>query len=394
MGCNMSTKKQKRALNSRIQLMQTPKGMTIFLLIILSVIVSSGYIAAVTVQPTKVLSTQGYITTSNRQILSVNNPFKVKSIHYKNGDYVEKGVKILEGDASSHINNVELIEEQLRNLDKRHEAVNQFITSLQQKYNHLSQSGYQLEYYGKVAYFLNTIKQEKDQKQVIKDKIDLKKIQLSTMASNTLEEKEQVQNEVEALQQQSESFTQADSLYYQLLSESGHAKTQIMNETEGLNLKRIALEKEMDQQSIKAPENGIIHLYQPITVGTEFQAQQMFGEIIDGTNTESFIETFVESQNRSKISEKQQIKFSIIGNRQLNRELIKGSVTSIEESPTMTTQDGNTSYRYKVRIQSNKLEDLISKHHVTTAVEPLLIHFLEKDETYMDIFLKAINVKG
>lgn len=390
----MSTKKQKRALNSRIQLMQTPKGMTIFLLIILSVIVSSGYIAAVTVQPTKVLSTQGYITTSNRQILSVNNPLKVKSIHYKNGDYVEKGVKILEGDASSHINNVELIEEQLRNLDKRHEAVNQFITSLQQKYNHLSQSGYQLEYYGKVAYFLNTIKQEKDQKQVIKDKIDLKKIQLSTMASNTLEEKEQIQNEVEALQQQSESFTQADSLYYQLLSESGHAKTQIMNETEGLNLKRIALEKEMDQQSIKAPENGIIHLYQPITVGTEFQAQQMFGEIIDGTNTESFIETFVESQNRSKISEKQQIKFSIIGNRQLNRELIKGSVTSIEESPTMTTQDGNTSYRYKVRIQSNKLEDLISKHHVTTAVEPLLIHFLEKDETYMDIFLKAINVKG
>ncbi|QIK86251.1 HlyD family efflux transporter periplasmic adaptor subunit [Erysipelothrix sp. HDW6B] len=390
----MSTKKQKRALNSRIQLMQTPKGMTIFLLIILSVIVSSGYIAAVTVQPTKVLSTQGYITTSNRQILSVNNPLKVKSIHYKNGDYVEKGVKILEGDASSHINNVELIEEQLRNLDKRHEAVNQFITSLQQKYNHLSQSGYQLEYYGKVAYFLNTIKQEKDQKQVIKDKIDLKKIQLSTMASNTLEEKEQIQNEVEALQQQSESFTQADSLYYQLLSESGHAKTQIMNETEGLNLKRNALEKEMDQQSIKAPENGIIHLYQPITVGTEFQAQQMFGEIIDGTNTESFIETFVESQNRSKISEKQQIKFSIIGNRQLNRELIKGSVTSIEESPTMTTQDGNTSYRYKVRIQSNKLEDLISKHHVTTAVEPLLIHFLEKDETYMDIFLKAINVKG
>lgn len=390
----MSTKKQKRALNSRIQLMQTPKGMTIFLLIILSVIVSSGYIAAVTVQPTKVLSTQGYITTSNRQILSVNNPLKVKSIHYKNGDYVEKGVKILEGDASSHINNVELIEEQLRNLDKRHEAVNQFITSLQQKYNHLSQSGYQLEYYGKVAYFLNTIKQEKDQKQVIKDKIDSKKIQLSTMASNTLEEKEQIQNEVEALQQQSESFTQADSLYYQLLSESGHAKTQIMNETEGLNLKRIALEKEMDKQSIKAPENGIIHLYQPITVGTEFQAQQMFGEIIDGTNTESFIETFVESQNRSKISEKQQIKFSIIGNRQLNRELIKGSVTSIEESPTMTTQDGNTSYRYKVRIQSNKLEDLISKHHVTTAVEPLLIHFLEKDETYMDIFLKAINVKG
>ncbi|WP_159640531.1 HlyD family efflux transporter periplasmic adaptor subunit [Erysipelothrix anatis] len=390
----MSTKKQKRALNSRIQLMQTPKGMTVFLLIILSVIVSSGYIAAVTVQPTKVLSTQGYITTSNRQILSVNNPLKVKSIHYKNGDYVEKGVKILEGDASSHINNVELIEEQLRNLDKRHEAVNQFITSLQQKYNHLSQSGYQLEYYGKVAYFLNTIKQEKDQKQVIKDKIDLKKIQLSTMASNTLEEKEQIQNEVEALQQQSDSFTQADSLYYQLLSESGHAKTQIMNETEGLNLKRIALEKEMDQQSIKAPENGIIHLYQPITVGTEFQAQQMFGEIIDGTNTESFIETFVESQNRSKISEKQQIKFSIIGNRQLNRELIKGSVTSIEESPTMTTQDGNTSYRYKVRIQSNKLEDLISKHHVTTAVEPLLIHFLEKDETYMDIFLKAINVKG
>ncbi len=394
MGCNMSTKKQKRALNSRIQLMQTPKGMTVFLLIILSVIVLSGYIAAITVQPTKVLSTQGYITTSNRQILSVNNPLKVKSIHYKNGDYVEKGVKILEGDASSHINNVELIEEQLRNLDKRHEAVNQFITSLQQKYNHLSQSGYQLEYYGKVAYFLNTIKQEKDQKQVIKDKIDLKKIQLSTMASNTFEEKEQIQNEVEALQQQSESFTQADSLYYQLLSESGHAKTQIMNETEGLNLKRIALEKEMDQQSIKAPENGIIHLYQPITVGTEFQAQQMFGEIIDGTNTESFIETFVESQNRSKISEKQQIKFSIIGNRQLNRELIKGSVTSIEESPTMTTQDGNTSYRYKVRIQSNKLEDLISKHHVTTAVEPLLIHFLEKDETYMDIFLKAINLKG
>ncbi|CAM3544129.1 HlyD family efflux transporter periplasmic adaptor subunit [Erysipelothrix anatis] len=390
----MSTKKQKRALNSRIQLMQTPKGMTVFLLIILSVIVLSGYIAAITVQPTKVLSTQGYITTSNRQILSVNNPLKVKSIHYKNGDYVEKGVKILEGDASSHINNVELIEEQLRNLDKRHEAVNQFITSLQQKYNHLSQSGYQLEYYGKVAYFLNTIKQEKDQKQVIKDKIDLKKIQLSTMASNTFEEKEQIQNEVEALQQQSESFTQADSLYYQLLSESGHAKTQIMNETEGLNLKRIALEKEMDQQSIKAPENGIIHLYQPITVGTEFQAQQMFGEIIDGTNTESFIETFVESQNRSKISEKQQIKFSIIGNRQLNRELIKGSVTSIEESPTMTTQDGNTSYRYKVRIQSNKLEDLISKHHVTTAVEPLLIHFLEKDETYMDIFLKAINLKG
>lgn len=390
----MSTKKQKRALNSRIQLMQTPKGMTVFLIIILSVIVLSGYIAAITVQPTKVLSTQGYITTSNRQILSVNNPLKVKSIHYKNGDYVEKGVKILEGDASSHINNVELIEEQLRNLDKRHEAVNQFITSLQQKYNHLSQSGYQLEYYGKVAYFLNTIKQEKDQKQVIKDKIDLKKIQLSMMASNTLEEKEQIQNEVEALQQQSESFTQADSLYYQLLSESGHAKTQIMNETEGLNLKRIALEKEMDQQSIKAPENGIIHLYQPITVGTEFQAQQMFGEIIDGTNTESFIETFVESQNRSKISEKQQIKFSIIGNRQLNRELIKGSVTSIEESPTMTTQDGNTSYRYKVRIQSNKLEDLISKHHVTTAVEPLLIHFLEKDETYMDIFLKAINVKG
>ena len=390
----MSTKKQIRALNSRIQLMQTPRGMTVFLIVILIVIALSGYFAAATVQPTKVLTTQGYITTSNRQILSVNNPLKVKSIHYKNGDYVEKGVKILEGDTTSHINSVDLIEEQIRNLDKRHEAVNLFITSLQQKFNHLSQSEYQLEYYGKVAYFLNTIKQEKDQKQAIKDKIDSKKIQLNTMASNTLEEKEQIQNEVETLQQQSESFTQGESLYYQLLSESGHAKTQIMNETESLILKRRALEKEMEQQSVKAPENGILHIYQPITTGAEFQAQQMFGEITDGTNTESFIETFVESHNRSKISNKQQIKFSIIGNKQLNHELIKGSVTLIEESPTMTTQDGNTSYRYKVRIQSNKLEELISKHHVTTAVEPLLIHFIENDETYLDIFLKSINVKG
>ncbi|WP_159638890.1 HlyD family efflux transporter periplasmic adaptor subunit [Erysipelothrix anatis] len=390
----MSTKKQKRALNSRIQLMQTPKGMTVFLIIILSVIVLSGYIAAVTVQPTKVLTTQGYITTSNRQILSVNNPLKVKSIHYKNGDYVEKGVKILEGDASSHINNVELIEEQLRNLDKRHEAVNQFITSLQQKFNHLSQSGYQLEYYGKVAYFLNTIKQEKNQKQVIKDKIDLKKIQLSTMASNTLEEKEQIQNEVEALQQQSESFTQADSLYYQLLSESGQAKTQIMNETEGLNLKRSALEKEIEQQFVVAPENGILHIYQPVITGTEFQAQQMFGEIIDGTNTESFIETYVESQERSKIVENQQVKFSIIGSKKPSHKLIMGLVTEIDDSPTITTQEGNTSYRYKVKIRSNRLDELISEHHVTTAVEPIIIHFLNKDETYMDIFIKAINLKG
>ncbi|WZU00155.1 hypothetical protein MGH68_11095 [Erysipelothrix sp. D19-032] len=152
---------------------------------------------------------------------------------------------------------------------------------------------------------MNTIKQEKDQKQAIKDKIDSKKIQLNTMASNTLEEKEQIQNEVETLQQQSESFTQGESLYYRLLSESGHAKTQIMNETESLILKRRALEKEMEQQSVKAPENGILHIYQPITTGVEFRAQQMFGEITDGTNTESFIETFVESHNRSKISNKQ-----------------------------------------------------------------------------------------
>ncbi|WZU00156.1 hypothetical protein MGH68_11100 [Erysipelothrix sp. D19-032] len=129
----MSTKKQIRALNSRIQLMQTPRGMTVFLVVILIVIALSGYFATATVQPTKVLTTQGYITTSNRQILSVNNPLKVKSIHYKNGDYVEKGVKILEGDTTSHINSVDLIEEQIRNLDKRHEAVNLFITSLQRK---------------------------------------------------------------------------------------------------------------------------------------------------------------------------------------------------------------------------------------------------------------------
>lgn len=138
---------------------QPPRFMTVFIIFLVLVLVAS-IIGAQFVMRPYVVKAQGTVSVDGTSYLSTKTQGVIKDIHAKSGQFVEAGDIILELSSGNEGLQKYVVEAQIADLEDTLLIMDKYEQSIEQKQNHLSQAGKELEYYGKVAYYLDILSQE------------------------------------------------------------------------------------------------------------------------------------------------------------------------------------------------------------------------------------------
>jgi len=255
---------------------QPPRYMTVFILFLVLFLVSS-VIGAQFVKRPYVVKAQGTISVDGTSYLSTKTQGVITEIHAESGQFVEVGDVILILSSGTEGLQKSVVEAQIKDLEDTLFVMDKYEEALEQKENSLSQTGKELEYYGKVAYYLDILSQEtyddnKSNSSITERKTELAELKteikdLETELDNVSEqitENEAVNkkltqklNEKESMQQDLlEEVTKlegelalddADEVHFQTLEEKQAELDQL---TEAIDKERLEAENNLNQENL------------------------------------------------------------------------------------------------------------------------------------------------
>lgn len=138
---------------------QPPRYMTLFIILLVVFLIVS-VIGAHFVKRPYVVKAQGTVSIDGKSYLSTKTQGVVTEIKAEAGDFVEAGEIILKLSSGNEGLQQSVAEAQILELEDTLNAMNKYEKALKKKENTLSQTGKELEYYGKVAYYLDMLDQE------------------------------------------------------------------------------------------------------------------------------------------------------------------------------------------------------------------------------------------
>ena len=257
-----------------------PPFMTIFIITVLIVLFFAIIIANFVKKP-YVVKAQGEVAVNNTSYVASKGYAVIKEVYAKSGDYVEEGDKLLVISSGNEGIQADVIKEQIRDLEESMEVMNRYKQALMNKENTLGQSGKELEYYGKVNYYLDTLEQENFEKGTINNQVrekskDIDKIdkeinelqsQLNQLTSNKKsndKQRAELNNKLQSKYSAKEdTLKQIESLEIQLDSSEKTEKVQnddlnkLHTAVEKINEEIASIENELENIS-KNEENILI----------------------------------------------------------------------------------------------------------------------------------------
>ncbi|MBZ4298511.1 biotin/lipoyl-binding protein, partial [Streptococcus pneumoniae] len=148
------------------------------------------------------------------EFLSAISSGKVVTLHKSEGDMVNAGDVIISLSSGQEGLQASSLNKQLEKLRAKEAIFQKFEQSLNEKYNHLSNSGEEQEYYGKVEYYLSQLNSENynNGTQYSKIQDEYTKLNKITAERNQLDaDLQTLQNELIQLQQQGDSPSLSDT---------------------------------------------------------------------------------------------------------------------------------------------------------------------------------------
>ena len=348
---------------------------------------------------------------------------------------------------------VETLNKQLEKLRAKEVIFQKFEQSLNEKYNHMSNSGEEQEYYGKVEYYLSQLNSESynNGTQYSKIQDEYTKLNKITAERDQLDaDLQALQNELLQLQQQGDSSplsdtksaddkakletkiseittkiealktnitsknseidtqqsnikdmnrtynnptSQAYNIYAQLISELGTARSNNNKNITELEANLGVATGQDKAHSILAPNEGTLHYIVPLKQGMSIQQGQTIAEV-SGKEKGYYVEAFVLASDISRVSEGAKADVAITGVNSQKYGTLKGQVRQIDSGTiSQETKEGNISL-YKVIIE---LETLTLKHGSETVVlqkdMPVEVRIVYDKETYLDWILEMLSFK-
>src|SRR5690625_614293 len=139
---------------------QPPRYMTVFIIFLVVFLVVS-VVSAQFIKRPYVVKAQGTVSVDGTSYLSTKTQGVITNIHAASGQYVESGQVILELSSGSEGLQKSVVDAQINELEETLSVMDKYEQALEQKENTLRQSGKELEFYGKVSYYLDVLNQEK-----------------------------------------------------------------------------------------------------------------------------------------------------------------------------------------------------------------------------------------
>ena len=438
---------------SRIFFDKKPPAFVFILIISTAIILIGALIGAAYIPKNYIVKANGNSLITGTEFLSAISSGKVVTLHKSEGDIVKAGDVIVSLSSGQEGLQASSLNKQLEKLRAKEAIFQKFEQSLNEKYNHMSNSGEEQEYYGKVEYYLSQLNSENynNGTQYSKIQDEYTKLNKMTTERNQLNTDLQVlQNELLQLQQQSDSSplsdttsaddkakleakiseittkiealktnitsknseidsqqsnikdmnrtynnpsSQAYNTYTQLISELGTARSNNNKSITELEANLSIATGQDKAHSILAPNDGTLHYMIPLKQGMSIQQNQTIAEV-SGKEKGYYVEAFVLASDISRVSEGAKADVAITGVNSQKYGTLKGQVRQIDSGTiSQETKEGNVSL-YKVMIE---LETLTLKHESETVVlqkdMPVEVRIVYDKETYLDWILEMLSFK-
>jgi len=452
-----------------------PKFMSIFIVMVIALLVIL-IIWALYATKTYVVKAKGLVTSSYSTNISNEVQGTIVDTMIKEGERVKTGDVILSIDMSSQGVQSDSLIRQKEFLERKVNLYNRYEKALNEGKNPFKPSGEELEFYGKMEYYLGQVKSynnsktksnkeiseynneikeynekvsknksliEKYNKEIneysnkiknitteiknIKDEInkaqevastdvnleekliqkESKKSELENKKIEIENKKVELESEIETLKSSKKSAKknseyskegktnadiQSDGLKSQLISQLGQERSQLKTQIAEIDGKYL-VEKELQTKfNIKAMSDGIIHFNTPIKKGMTIQSGTQIGSILSENKEDIIIDTFVSSNDRTKINQNDEVNIVVDGLMQTKYGFLEGNVETIETDSTVDNESKNVFFRTKIASKNTFLQDKSGnkvnlKPGMTTEVR------IKYDEsTWMEWLLEQINV--
>lgn len=438
---------------SRIFFDKKPPAFVFILIISTAIILIGALIGAAYIPKNYIVKANGNSLITGTEFLSAISSGKVVTLHKSEGDIVKAGDVIVSLSSGQEGLQASSLNKQLEKLRAKEAIFQKFEQSLNEKYNHMSNSGEEQEYYGKVEYYLSQLNSENynNGTQYSKIQDEYTKLNKMTTERNQLNtDLQALQNELLQLQQQSDSSplsdttsaddkakleakiseittkiealktsitsknseidsqqsnikdmnrtyndptSQAYNIYAQLISELGTARSNNNKSITELEANLGVATGQDKAHSILAPSDGTLHYMVPLKQGVAIQQGQTIAEV-SGKEKGYYVEAFVLASDISRVSKGAKADVAITGVNSQKYGTLKGQVRQVDSGTiSQETKEGNVSL-YKVMIE---LETLTLKHESETVVlqkdMPVEVRIVYDKETYLDWILEMLSFK-
>ncbi|MFA9467320.1 HlyD family efflux transporter periplasmic adaptor subunit [Streptococcus sp. E24BD] len=145
---------------SRIFFDKKPPAYTFVLIISTALALLGALIGANYIPKNYIVKAQGNAVISGTEFLSAVSPGKIVTMHKSEGDVVKAGEVILTLSSGQEGLQSDSINKQLEKLRSKEAIFQKFEKSLNERVNHMANSGEEQEYYGKIEYYLSQLNSE------------------------------------------------------------------------------------------------------------------------------------------------------------------------------------------------------------------------------------------
>ncbi|MFN7249516.1 MAG: HlyD family efflux transporter periplasmic adaptor subunit [Anaerobacillus sp.] len=224
-----------------------PRFMSVFIIFLLIFLVGAIFIAHSVKKP-YVVKAQGIVAVEGATYIASKGYGVITEMHANPGDYVREGDLLLVISSGNEGIQATLVKEQIDDLTDTLNVMDKYVKSLIDQKNTLSQTGKELEYYGKVKYYLDTVKQEKFEGNKSNIEINEKKNGLSELG----EEIDKLQSELNQLKSKDDSDHSEKTEFENELEMKQSEKERLLIEIELLEQRLSSLVGAENEESINS----------------------------------------------------------------------------------------------------------------------------------------------
>jgi multidrug efflux pump subunit AcrA (membrane-fusion protein) len=155
-----------------------------------------------------------------------------------------------------------------------------------------------------------------------------------------------------------ETYTQSecDELKEQFLNQQYDAIDSYNQQIIDAKSKKDMYVNSLSEYTIKAAQDGVVHLSSGVTVGTVIQAGSLIGTISSANESDYYFETVISAADRARIKIDDYVETVVAGAIQSEFGVLKGKVVAIDTDSTQT-QDGQVFYRVKIKPDTTVLKN-------------------------------------
>lgn len=404
----------------------SPRFMTVFILFIACCIVFVGFIS-IKINKSYIIIANGTATTTDNRYISINKNGEIVEVIKKEGDYVKKGDTLFK--ISDGKNNLQAtsFQPQIDNLKGKLNALDTYEKSLEDRINYLENFGQEQAFFGKLEYYLSTLKSELYTKDQQKKKVDdannklnelqTTKQELQTQLNNLTEEEinkgkkdgiltkiESKNNEIdtkkseinELTSQTSNPSSQSEQVYQQLFSELGTERSNTTLQLSQLEGQQKVYESDGSLKSIKSENDGILHYLITFKTGIPLQVNQTVAEISKNEASTFVVEANIMAKDISKIKIGQDVNVKLQGVNTQKFGTLKGKIEKISSGTFVEqTQQGNIVY-YQCIIVLDSTQLKASNGDMVSIVKsmPVQARIIYNSESYYDWMRELVNLKN